>query len=108
MISCGPVAVAIEQRPDDAAIQDSIKSFVFLLRFPFGDDLAILRETSNVQPARIRRATTPANIVRSVFFLKRLRFHFLGRFCETPGPHDSASDTDALQSPAADLPWLPP
>ena len=70
MICRGPVAVAIEQCPDDAAIQNSIERFVFLLRFPLSDDFAVLRETSNVQPVRIRRAATPAGIVRSVFFLK--------------------------------------
>ena len=70
MISRCPVAVAIEQRADDAAIQNAIKSLVLLLRFPLSDDFAILRETLNMQAVRIRRPTTPADIVRSVFFLK--------------------------------------
>jgi hypothetical protein len=33
-----------------------------------------------MQPVRICRPATPADVVRSVFFLKGLRFHF----CETP------------------------
>ena len=70
MISRCPVAVTIEQRADDAAIQNAIKSLVLLLRFPLSDDFAILRETLNMQAVRIRRPTTPADIVRSVFFLK--------------------------------------
>ena len=70
MISRGPVAMAIKQCPDNAAIQNSIERFVFLLRFPLSDDFAVLRETSNVQPVRIRRAATPADIVGRIFFLK--------------------------------------
>ena len=70
MISSCPVAVAIEQCADDAAIQDFIKSFVFFLWSPLRDDFAILQETSNMQPVRICRTATPADVVRSVFFLK--------------------------------------
>src|SRR5439155_26841246 len=70
MISRCPVAVAIEQCADDAAIQDFLKSFVFFLRFPLGDDFAVLREASNMQSVRVRGAATPADIVRSIFFLK--------------------------------------
>jgi len=70
IISSCPVAMAIEQRADDAAIQDSIKSFILLLRFPFSDDSPVIWETSNVQPMRVRRAAAPAGIVRCVFFLK--------------------------------------
>ena len=70
MIRRGPVAMAIEQRADDAAIQDSTKRFVFFLRFPFGDQFAVVGETSNMQPIRICRAATEADIVGRVFFLK--------------------------------------
>ena len=70
MISRCPVAVAIEQCADDAAIQDSIKGFVFFLWSPLSDDFAVLQETSNMQSVRVRRAATPADIVRSIFFLK--------------------------------------
>ena len=48
MIGRRPVAMAIEQRPDDAAIQDSLKRFVSFLRFPFRDDFAVLWKTANV------------------------------------------------------------
>ena len=70
MISRCPVAVAIEQCADDAAIQDSIKSFVFFLWSPLSDDFPVLQKTSNMQPVTICRAATPADVVRSVFFLK--------------------------------------
>src|SRR5438034_10359108 len=70
MISGCPVAMAIEQRADYAAIQHSIKSFVFLLRFPFCNDLAIFWEASNMQSFGIRWTTTPAVVVGCVVFLK--------------------------------------
>ena len=75
MIRCRPVAMAIEQRADDAAIQDPSKRFVFFLGFPFSDHFAIFWKTSDMQSIWVRRATTPANVVRSVFFLERLVTH---------------------------------
>ena len=55
VIRCRPVTMTIEQRADDPAVQDSIESFVFFLRFPFSDNLAacsrfigVLQETANV------------------------------------------------------------
>jgi len=74
MISRCPIAMTIQQRADDAAIQDSIKSFVFFLRFPLGDHFAVFWKASDVQPVRVRRAATETNIVRRIFFLKRLGF----------------------------------
>jgi len=62
--------MAIEQRADYAAIQHSIKSFVFLLRFPFSHDVAVFREASNMQSFGIRWTATPAGVVGCVFFLK--------------------------------------
>ena len=69
-----PIAVAIEERPDDAAIQDSGKRFVARLRFPFRDDFFAAHKTANVEALRIRRATPKAGIFRRVFFLEGLRF----------------------------------
>jgi len=45
MIGGRPIAMAIEQRADDAAIQDSLKCFVFFFRFPLCDNFAIFWET---------------------------------------------------------------
>ncbi len=70
MIGCRPIAMTIEQRADDAAIQNPIKSFVFFLWFPFSNDFAVFRETSDMQSMRVRRSATPARVVRSKFFLK--------------------------------------
>ena len=48
MISRRPIAMAIEQCPDDAPIQDSLKSFIFFLWFPLCDNFAVFWETPNV------------------------------------------------------------
>src|SRR5437868_6081189 len=67
--------MAIKQSADDAAVQDSVKSFVFLLRLPFSDDLAVRYEAANMQPCHIRGSATPTGIVRGVLFLKRYVSH---------------------------------
>ena len=48
MIGSRPIAMAIEQCADDAAIQDSLKSFVFFLWFPFCDDFTVFWETPDM------------------------------------------------------------
>jgi hypothetical protein len=74
-----PIAMAIEQRADHAAIQYSGKSLILFLWFPFCYDYAVFRKTTNTQPVRVRRPTAPACVVRRVLFLKGLRAH-LGLF----------------------------
>src|ERR1700730_18872923 len=68
-----PVAMAIEQRPDYSAVQNSRKRFVLLFRFPFRDDFVIFWETANVQTGWVRRAAPPASVIRRITFLKRER-----------------------------------
>jgi len=64
--------MAIEQRADDAAIQNALKSFVFFLWFPLRNDFVVLRETANVQPIRIRRpAVTAENYASSAVIDRR-------------------------------------
>ena len=65
--------MAIEQRANNPAVQNSVKSFVFFLRFPFGDHFAIFRKTANMQAVWIRWTATEANVSRRIFFLERLR-----------------------------------
>jgi hypothetical protein len=48
MIGSGPIAMAIEQRADDAAIQDSLKSLIFFLWLPLRDNFAISWETPDM------------------------------------------------------------
>ncbi len=78
MIGGRPIAMAIEQRADDAAIQYSGKSLILFLWFPFCYDFAVFRKTANMQTVRVRRPAAPAGIVRRVLFLKGLARSSLG------------------------------
>jgi hypothetical protein len=91
IISRRPVAMTVEQNADDAAIQNSLKSFVLLLRSPLSDDFAVLRETLNVQPSRVRRAATKTHIVWRILFLKRLGSVHYCRTFDSLTPAHSAS-----------------
>jgi len=70
VISRGPVAMAIEQRADDSAVQNSRESFVSWLRLPLRHDCVPFRKTANAQALGVGRAAAPAGIVRRVFFLE--------------------------------------
>ena len=77
MVRRSPVAMAIEQRPDDAAIQYSTERFVFFLRVPLSDNftacsrfIGVLWKTSDVQTIRVSRTAAPAGILRRVLFLE--------------------------------------
>ena len=48
MIGGRPIAMAIEQCADDAAIQNSLERFVFFLRFPLRDHFAVFRKTPDM------------------------------------------------------------
>ena len=43
-----PIAMAIEQRADDAAIQNSLKRLVFFLWLPLRDDFAVFWKTPDM------------------------------------------------------------
>src|SRR6266446_7554502 len=75
MVGRRPVAMAIEQRPDNSAVQNSRKRFVLLFRFPFRYHFIAFRETADAQSVSIRRAATPARVLRRVLFLKRFLTH---------------------------------
>lgn len=77
MVRRSPVAMAIQQRADNAAIQYSVERFVFFLRLPLSNHFAacsrfieVLWKTADVQTIRVSRPTTPAGILRRVLFLK--------------------------------------
>ena len=69
MIRGGPIAMTVEQCADNPTIQNSGKSFVFLLRPPVCNDFTVLRKTANTQSFGIRWPATPARIVLGVLFL---------------------------------------
>jgi hypothetical protein len=82
MVGRRPVAVAIKQRPDYSAVQNSRKRFVLLFWFPFRDHIIAFRETADAQAFGIRRTAAPARISRSVPLLQRFRFVVRHRFCD--------------------------
>ena len=65
-----PVAVAIEQRADDTAIQDAGKRFIFRLWLPFCHDHVAFRKAADTQAFRISWPAAPTGVVRRVLFLK--------------------------------------
>src|ERR1700731_94992 len=71
MIRGRPIAVTIEQRSDDAAVQNSGKRFVFFLRLPFGHDVVASGKTADMQAIRIGWTATETGVSRRVLFLER-------------------------------------
>src|SRR5262245_47032605 len=74
VIGGGPVAMAIQQRADDAATQHPWERFLVGLRFERRDDFVTFRKAANVQSLFISRATAKASHVGCVGFLKTF-FH---------------------------------
>ena len=71
-----PVAMAIEQRPDDPAVEDSLKGLMMRLRDPVGDDFITANKTSQPQAPAIGRSTTKAFVARRECFLQAFLGHF--------------------------------
>src|SRR5438477_9597331 len=85
-----PIAVAIKQRADDSAVQDSGEGFIFFFRLPLGDNFVATNKAANMKPVRIRRAAAETGVGRRVKFLERLRFavghdHFAPLPASDPG-----------------------
>src|SRR6267143_5577368 len=72
MIGRRPITMTVEQRANDAPVQNARKRFVLRLRLPFGDDFAVFGKTADPQAFVIRRPATPTRIFGSVLLLKRL------------------------------------
>src|SRR6266849_8500417 len=70
----GPVAVTIEERAADAAVENSFERLVIWLGFPFTNQLVALLETADAQALVVRRTASEAEIVGRVGFLNA--FHF--------------------------------
>src|ERR1700730_17026526 len=70
VISRCPVAMAIKQCSNPAAVQTARERFIFPLRLPFGDYVVVLGKTANAQAFRIGWAASPADIVWGVFLLQ--------------------------------------
>src|SRR5260370_14262498 len=70
MIGCGPVAMTIQERPNDSAAQHSWKCSLIGLRLPGTDYFLTPGETANAQALLVCRAAAEARQVRRVGFLK--------------------------------------
>lgn len=68
----GPVAMAVEQRADDAAVQHAFISFVFRTRLPLGNNLFAVCKAANMQALGISGTTTKAREIRREDFLNTL------------------------------------
>src|SRR5216684_3310041 len=64
-----PVAVAVQQRADDAAVQDVVERRVMRLRRPVADELVPLANAADTQPFVVRRPAPEAAVLRSPRFL---------------------------------------
>ena len=73
----GPVAMAVEQRADDAAVQHAFVSLVFRTRLPLGNDLFAVCEAANMQALGISGTAPKAREIRRESFLNTLIHHAL-------------------------------
>src|SRR5205085_7433527 len=74
-----PVAVAVEQRADDAAVEDVVECRVMRLRRPVADELVPLAKAADAQSFVVGRTAAEAAVLRRVRFLDALGGH--GRDC---------------------------
>ena len=64
VISRRPIAVAIEERADNAAVEDARERLVFRFRLPLRHDRVAFREAAEAQPVRVGRAGARKSTVR--------------------------------------------
>ena len=79
-VSRGPVAVAIEQRANDATAKHAAKRFLISLRLKVGYYLVALNKAADPQTLLIGWAAAEAGVLRSVGFLQTLVVHKLNWF----------------------------
>jgi hypothetical protein len=95
MICRGPVAVAVEQRADDATTQHPGEGFLVSLRLKFRHDFIAMREAANVQATIVCLAAAEAGVVWGVSFLKAFNAHNKNRF---PAKTQSEKETRNLMT----------
>src|SRR4051794_27708982 len=67
--------MAIEQRADDAAVQDVVERGVMRLRRPVADEFVALAEAADAKAFLVRRSAPETAILRRVRFLDALCSH---------------------------------
>lgn len=92
----GPVAVTIEQCPDNAAAEHASECFLISLRLKFGRHLVAVGKAADVQTLFVGRTTTKAGVVGSVSFLETLvHFEICGRLLVLPVMANAACEWSA-------------
>ena len=71
MVGCGPVAVAVEKRADDAAVEHSRESLVMCRRGPLRDHFVANGEALDVEPEWVRGTAAEAGVGGGVALLER-------------------------------------
>src|SRR5205085_10592170 len=74
----GPVAVAVEQRAADAAVQHPRERLVMTLGRPRRDERVALDEAPDAQALHVRGAAAEADAARREAFLDRARIELIG------------------------------
>ena len=104
----GPVAVAVEQRAADAAVEDVVERLVMRLGRPLADELVALFEAADAQPFLVGRAAAEAAVLRRVRFLNAfhlasvMRLHHVGEErVEAPLAAPSRESIEMSASPRA-------
>src|SRR6266496_502058 len=72
MIGRRPVAVAVEERADDAAIEHVLESVMVSFRLPSGDDFIAFDEALDVKTFVVGGSATKAYVLRRVAILQAL------------------------------------
>ena len=69
---CSPVAMTVQERADDTAVQHAVIGFVFRARLPLGDDHIAVGEAADVQTFWVCRAAAEAGEIWRERFLNAL------------------------------------
>src|SRR2546430_4552449 len=64
-----PVAVAVEERTADSAVEDAVERLMVRLRPPLANELAAIFEASNPQSLVVGRSAAEAAVIRGVSLL---------------------------------------
>ena len=69
----GPVAVAIEERAADSAVEDAVELLVIRLRAPFANQIVAFLEASDAKAFVVRGTASEAAVIGRVGFLNALQ-----------------------------------
>src|SRR5258708_4421721 len=94
----GPVAVAIEERAADAAVEDAVEGLVVRLGVPLADERVSLFEAADAEAFLVGWSAAEALVVRRVCLLKALAHH-LDDIAMTSGKNSAKSGSRCARAP---------